>query len=149
MIHKKYDIYQSLVENPYSKFFMVDIYQIFMFRQWHHTTFIRNPTSNESDILYKLTEEKWDECFDTYISENLQKQLLYQIYIESLICIQESTIKVVIYAFPTTNGNMEHHTKYQTNSVFTSTEHEHKQYIEKPAIYQILSRISINTHIIF
>ena len=43
IIHNKYDIYQFLVEKPHSKFFMADIYQIFIFQKWHHTTLSRAP----------------------------------------------------------------------------------------------------------
>ena len=45
LIHTKYNIYQSRVEKTHSKLFMVCIDQIFIFQKWHHTTFIRIPTT--------------------------------------------------------------------------------------------------------
>ena len=35
-----------MVYKPNSKFFMVGIDQIFILKQWHHTTFIRSPNNN-------------------------------------------------------------------------------------------------------
>ena len=60
LIHNKYNIYKSLVTNPYSKFFVVYIYQIFIFKKCQHTNFIIILTTTEDDILYKFTEEEWD-----------------------------------------------------------------------------------------
>ena len=51
MIHTKYNIYRSLLEKSNSKFFMVEIDQIFIFQQWHHTDFIRIPNTI-SHIFY-------------------------------------------------------------------------------------------------
>ena len=33
------------------------IYQLFIFKQWHHATFVGSPTTTKSYILYKLDEE--------------------------------------------------------------------------------------------
>ena len=51
MINTKYNIYRSLLEKSNSKFFMVEIDQIFIFQQWHHTDFIRIPNTI-SHIFY-------------------------------------------------------------------------------------------------
>ena len=71
MILTKNNIYQSLVDKLHSKLFMVDMGQLFIFQQWYHTTFIRSPTNNKADILYKFTEEERDRLFNEYIAEKI------------------------------------------------------------------------------
>ena len=56
-IRTKHETYQLLVDNPNSKFFMVDIDQIFIFQKWQRTNFISIPTNTEADIHCKFTEE--------------------------------------------------------------------------------------------
>ena len=41
---------------PQPKLFTLDIYKLFIFKQWHQTTFNRIPTTTEVDILYMITE---------------------------------------------------------------------------------------------
>ena len=60
IIHTKNETYRSLVDKENSNLFMVDIDQLFIFKKWHHTNFIRIPTTTEADILYNLTEDELD-----------------------------------------------------------------------------------------
>ena len=45
------------MDKKHSKLFLVDIDQLFVFKQWYHTTLIRIPTTAKADIIYTLTEE--------------------------------------------------------------------------------------------
>ena len=72
MIHHKYNICQSLVGKPNSKFFIVDIDKILIFQKWHHNTFIKIPATTEADILCKFTKNEWGSFFNAYIYKKLQ-----------------------------------------------------------------------------
>ena len=58
LIHAKHEAYRSLVDKEHSELFLVDTYQLFIFKQQHHATFIRSPTTNKANIIYNFTEEE-------------------------------------------------------------------------------------------
>ena len=54
-----------------SKFFMVDMDQLFILKQWHHANFIRSLTTAKAYIIYKLNKDEWDRFCNGYNSEKL------------------------------------------------------------------------------
>ena len=79
LIHNRYNIYTSLLDNPHSKFLMVDINKILIYQQCHHPNFIISPNTTDADILYKFTEDEWNRLCIDYIAEKIRNPSKVQI----------------------------------------------------------------------
>lgn len=95
------------MEKEHSELFLVDIYQLFVFKKLHPATFIIRPTTTEADTLYKFTEDKCNRFCNDYISEKLHNPYIVQIHTVYPPSLKKHTVKVSLEHLLTANGNRE------------------------------------------